>query len=482
MVTRIENYIGGELRAPHSDQWLDDVNPTTGELIARVPDSDEHDVADAVAAAESARGLWSRLTPAERGDWLTRLASRVEDNADELAQLETLDTGKPYTLARSVDIPRASSNLRFFASCVQGWSSHAHVMPHAINYTLRQPIGIVGCISPWNLPLYLFTWKIAPALATGNCVIAKPSELTPITAHRLSQFAVEVGLPAGVLNIIHGRGLPAGEAMVSHPAIRAISFTGGTATGRRIASLAAPLFKRLSLEMGGKNPVIIFADCDYQRMLDETIRSSFSNQGQICLCGSRILIEESLYARFRDDLVQRASILKVVDPLEQDTNLGAVITQAHQQKILGYIDIARQEGGRILHGGHAVTPTGRCRAGYFVAPTIIENLGPRCRTNQEEIFGPVVTLQPFQTEQQALELANASDYGLAASVWTSQLDRALRLSEAINCGVVWVNCWLVRDLRTPFGGMKQSGVGREGGEEALRFFTEAKNVCMKSGE
>jgi aminomuconate-semialdehyde/2-hydroxymuconate-6-semialdehyde dehydrogenase len=347
-----------------------------------------------------------------------------------------------------------------------------------LNYTLRQPIGVVGCISPWNLPLYLFTWKIAPALASGNCVIAKPSELTPMTAYLLAELCQEIGLPAGVLNILHGLGGKVGEAIVAHPHIKAISFTGGTATGAVIARQAAPVFKKLSLELGGKNPVLIFADCDYDAMLTTTVRSSFTNQGQICLCGSRILVERTLYERFKQDFVQEVQKLKVGNPLHEDTRLGAVISAGHQQKILGYIALAQEEGGKILTGGKAVMPEG-CENGWFVEPTVIEGLPYDCRTNQEEIFGPVVTIQPFDTEEEALLYANSVRYGLASVLWTQNLQRTQRITQAIESGIVWVNCWLMRDLRTPFGGVKDSGVGREGGWEALRFFTEAKNICIK---
>ena len=341
-------------------------------------------------------------------------------------------------------------------------------------------MGIVGAISPWNLPLYLFTWKIAPALAAGNCVIAKPSEMTPMTAYMLSQVCIDIGLPEGVLNIVHGYGYTAGDAIVTNPKVSAITFTGGTATGEAIAKKAAPEFKKLSLELGGKNPNIIFADCNYEEMLETTIRSSFSNQGEICLCGSRIFIEMPLYERFRQDFVKKVSELKIGDPLEEDTKLGAIVSKQHYEKVLSYIDLAIQEGGTILTGGNPVTVDNpRVRNGWFIQPTVIEGLDYRCRTNQEEIFGPVVTLMPFETEEQALGMANSTKYGLASIIWTENLTRAHRVAAKIEAGIVWVNCWMLRDLRTPFGGVKASGVGREGGYEALEFFTESKNVCIK---
>ncbi len=404
----------------------------------------------------------------------------IDANLDELALAETNDNGKPLWLSKKVDIPRASSNFRFFATGIMHFAAESHTMEDkAVNYTLRQPIGIVGCISPWNLPLYLFTWKIAPALAAGNCVIAKPSEVTPVTAFLLSIICKNAGLPDGVLNIVHGTGNITGEAIVRHPAIKAISFTGSTRAGERIASIAAPKFKKLSLELGGKNPAIIFADCDWEKMMDDTIRSSFSNQGEICLCSSRILVEENIYEKFKTEFVQRTSGLTVGDPLDNHSNQGAIVSKVHFDKIMRCIDTAKQEGGKILCGGHAVKLDRRCANGFFIEPTVVEGLGPDCQTNQEEVFGPLTTLQSFKTEEEALQLANATQYGLAATIWTQDISKANRVAAKVDSGIVWINCWLLRDLRTPFGGMKNSGVGREGGWEALRFFTEAKNVCIQ---
>lgn len=476
----IENYIGGNLVAPLSSQFIDCVNPATAEVFAQIPNSNEKDIELAVQAATIAKESWGNTTLEERFKILNRIADLIDENIDAFALAETNDNGKPLWLSKKVDIPRASANFRFFATGIMHFASESHSMQgKAINYTLRQPIGIVGCISPWNLPLYLFTWKIAPALAAGNCVIAKPSEVTPITAYLLSKICIIAGLPAGVLNIVHGLGNSCGEAIVKHKKIKAISFTGSTRAGEQIASIAAPMFKKLSLELGGKNPNIIFADCNWDKMMKTTIQSSFSNQGQICLCGSRILIEESIYQKFKSEFIEKVKSLTVGDPLHENSKQGAVVSKAHFDKVLNCIEIAKNEGGKILLGGNAVKLEGRCANGFFIEPTIIEGLDANCTTNMEEIFGPVVTLQTFKTVEEALQLANTSNYGLSATIWTQDISKANYIAAKTESGILWVNCWLVRDLRTPFGGNKNSGIGREGGWEALKFFTETKNVCIE---
>ncbi len=477
---KIQNFINGEFFAPISGEYLNNYNPATGEVYSLIPDSDERDVENAVSAATAAFPLWSKMPKEKRSAILVRLSELIQKNLEKFALAESIDNGKPLWLAKSVDIPRAVSNFYFYATAALHTHTEAHAMEGlALNYTLKTPIGVAGCISPWNLPLYLFSWKIAPALAAGCTVVAKPSEITPMTAYLLSELCTEAGMPNGVLNIVHGLGSKTGMAIVSHPGIAAISFTGGTKTGETIARTAAPMFKKLSLELGGKNPNIIFADADFEKAVHTSVRSSFSNQGEICLCGSRIFVERSIYEKFKTAFVDEVKKLKVGDPLNDDNWIGAIVSLPHKDKILSYIKLAQEEGGKILCGGNEVNPGGKNSQGYFIAPTVIEGLSHDCRTNMEEIFGPVVTIMPFDTEEEVLNFANSTQYGLAATLWTQNLTRAHRMSANIQSGIVWVNCWLLRDLRTPFGGMKGSGVGREGGFEALNFFMEEKNVCIK---
>ncbi len=474
------NYIDGAYCPPINAQYFDNINPATGAAYCLIPDSDENDLASAVSAADKAFPTWSKMPAEERSKLLVRFSEGIEKRMELLVAAESKDNGKPITLARHVDIPRAVSNFHFFASAIIHFSSESHYMEGVgVNYTTRKPIGIVACISPWNLPLYLFTWKIAPALAAGNCVIAKPSEITPYTATMLGEIATEAGLPPGVLNILNGTGAKIGDAIIRHPKISAISFTGGTATGEHIARTAAPMFKKLSLELGGKNPTIIFDDCDFDDALKTTIRSSFSNQGQICLCGSRIFVQKGIYEKFKQAFVAKVATSIVSFPEDPKANLGAIVSESHLTKILSYIDLAKKEGGEILTGGNRVFLPAPHDKGYYLEPTIIESLPYDCKTNQEEIFGPVVTIMPFDTEEEVLMMANSTKYGLASSVWTTNVKKAHRIADQLNMGIVWVNAWLIRDLRTPFGGMKASGVGREGGLEVLRFFTEPKNIFIK---
>jgi len=477
-VEKLYNFINGKFVAPNSNQYLEIFEPATGQTYAQVADSNSADIENAYESAQNAFGNWSSLSVKERADYLNKIAEGLESRLDEFAEYESRDTGKPISLAKSVDIPRAVSNFRFFADYGQEFNFESELNnDQSHNKIIRSALGVIGCISPWNLPLYLFSWKIAPALIAGNTVVAKPSEITPFTAFKLGEICQDAGLPPGVLNIIHGQGSIAGDALVNHSKIKAISFTGGTTTGKLIAKKTASSFKKLSLEMGGKNPSIIFSDCDFDKMMKTVVRSSFSNQGQICLCSSRILVEESIYEKFKTNFIQRVSDLRMGDPSEIETQFGALSSKGHFDNVIDYIEIAKQEGGKILLGGNAKKLNGRCGNGWFIEPTIIEGLNNSCRTNQEEIFGPLVTLQSFKSEKDAIQLANETEYGLSATIWTEDNEKANRVSALIDAGVIWVNCWLVRDLRTPFGGMKQSGLGREGGDEALRFFTEPKNIC-----
>ena len=477
---RIKNFVDGEFVEPVGGNYLDNIEPATGKPYSQVPDSDGRDVELAVLAAEKAFEDWSQKPAAERSNILLRIADFIERDLEKLARAESIDTGKPLSLARSLDIPRAASNFRFFATAILHTESEAHVTDNvAFNYTLRQPRGITGLISPWNLPLYLLSWKIAPAIAVGNTAVAKPSELTPMTAFMLCEVASEAGLPNGVLNIVHGTGPKVGAPITAHPKVTTISFTGGTVTGKKVAEACAPLFKKVSLELGGKNPNIVFADADLDAAIAGSLRSSFANQGQVCLCGSRVFVERSIYNNFINRFLDKASKLRSGDPLDERTEQGAIVSKTQLDKVKFYVDLAQQEGGQIAIGGNAPEPINdRCRDGYFFKPTVITGLPVSCRTNREEIFGPVVTVTPFDNEDEVIGYANDCEYGLASSVWTQNLNRAHRVAEKIHTGTVWVNCWLVRDLRVPFGGMKQSGVGREGGEEALRFFTEPKNICI----
>lgn len=474
---QLSNFIGGDFCAPANGAYLPLYNPADGSVYGEVPDSSSADVESAFVAAKSAWSSWS-VTPAEqRFQVLNRIAELIDERREELAQAESKDQGKPVWLARN-EMIRSAQNFRFFATAAMQFASESHAMEDkAINYTLRQPIGVVGCISPWNLPLYLFSWKIAPALAAGNCVIAKPSEFTPVTAWMLGQICQDAGLPAGVLNVVQGLGPSVGQSMVEHPGIKAISFTGGTATGKHLAATAAPMFKKLSLELGGKNPNVIFADAQLEKAIKTTVSSSFLNQGEICLCGSRVFIERSVYEEVKAQLVQAAKAMKVGPPDSEEVRMGAIVSKPHYEKVLSYIELAKKEGASVLAGGHAVFPEGH-EQGWYIAPTILENLAFDCRCNQEEIFGPVITLTPFDSEEEVLMMANSTEYGLAATLWTENLTRAHRMAAQLQMGIVWVNCWLLRDLRTPFGGAKSSGVGREGGWEAMRFFTEPKNVCV----
>lgn len=473
---KILNFIDGQLVAPQGGNFIDNIEPATGEIYSHIANSDAADVDAAVKAAQAAWPAWKETSAAERAAMLNKLAELIEAKQDDFIRAEVIDNGKPLSLASRVDVPRGIANLRAFAQAAIEFGGEEFKKPSSYSYTLRAPIGIVSVISPWNLPLLLFTWKLAPALAAGNCVIAKPSEVTPMTAYMLSELLNEAGFPKGVVNILHGRGASVGAAITDHPDIRAISFTGGTETGITIYSGAAKQLKKVSLELGGKNPAIIFDDADWDAMIEGVRTAAFANQGQVCLCGSRILVQRSVYDKFKADFLAKVAEIKIGDPLEAETTHGATVSKEHMGKVLGYIELAKQEGGTILTGGKRRIVKGRCADGYFIEPTVIEGLSPTCRTNQEEIFGSVVTLIPFDTEEEALEIANSTEYGLAASVWTSDDAKAERMAAHIESGIVWLNCWNLRDLDTPFGGVKKSGIGREGKWRAMQFFTEEKTV------
>jgi len=472
------NYIGGRFVTHSDDQWLDNTEPATGSHICRVPLSDSSDVDAAVAAARSAHLAWSALSHSERADWLDRIADALEARYEDVAALESRDTGKPISLARDVDAQRSVSNFRFFAGILREHEEEVFEMASATNYVVHKPVGVGALITPWNLPLYLLSWKVAPAIGMGNTVVCKPSELTPMTADLLMQVIDEVGLPAGVVNLVHGDGAGAGAPLVAHSDVDLVSFTGGTSTGEKVATSAAPAFKKLSLELGGKNASIIFADCDIESTVAGVVRAGFLNQGQICLCGSRVLVEDSIYDEFRDRFIDAVEAMRVGDPSDEATDLGALISRQHLEKVQSYVELAKQEGGNLLTGGAPCMPA-EFEHGNWMAPTVIEGLSPDSRCSTEEIFGPVVTLHPFSSEDEAVAIANNTRYGLAGSVWTGDLEKGKRVSETIETGMVWVNTWLHRDLRVPFGGVKDSGVGREGGKWSLDFFSEAMNVCVK---
>lgn len=476
---KILNYIDGELKPAKSEKFLENKNPSRGVVYSLVPDSNEEDVISAVEAAEKAFAGWAGLAVEVRVSYLRKIAKEIENQLHELATAEVLDSGKPIAVAKTVDIPRSQTNFEFFADAMTQFHGECFVTDSkAMNYVTYSPLGVVACISPWNLPLYLFTWKIAPALAAGNTVVAKPSELTPMTAFMLSEICIRIGLPKGVLNIVHGTGANVGAPLVQNKKIKAVSFTGSTAVGKSIAASVAGQFKKVSLELGGKNANIIFADCDFEKAVNTSVRSSFSNQGQICLCGSRIFVQKSIYEKFKNALIEKVKALKQGDPLLPETQQGAVVSEAHMQKVLSYIELAKKENGKILCGGGRANLSLDLNSGYYIEPTLIEGLSSDSRLNQEEIFGPVATLIPFEAEDEVLKMANSTNYGLSASVWTQDIQKAQRVSKKLQTGIVWINTWMLRDLRTPFGGVKDSGLGREGGNYALSFMSEIKNVCL----
>ncbi|CAB4382452.1 unnamed protein product [Rhizophagus irregularis] len=476
---KLSNFIGGEFASLEENLYIDNYDPSIGKVYAQIPDSSEHEINLAVEAAQKAFHTWSKTPCSTRAQIMYRIADILESKLDEFAMAESKDQGKTLEFAKNVDIPRSIYNFRYFAGHILHMEEKATVMDNGyLNYVQRSPLGVAGLISPWNLPLYLLTWKIAPCLAAGCTCVAKPSEFTSVTAYMLCDIFKQAGLPEGVVNMVFGKGPKAGQALVSHPKVPLISFTGGTVTGKKLNETCAPLFKKVSLELGGKNANIIFEDCDFEKAVDTSIRAAFSNQGEICLCGSRIFVQKSIYKKFLESFVPKVRQLVVGDPRDPKTKVGALISKQHMEKVLGYIELAKQEGGVIECGGERKQLDGEFSDGYFVEPTVITNIKPSCRVAQEEIFGPVVTVHPFETEEEAIDLANNNQYGLSCSVWSENGKRARRVAESIQVGYVWVNCWMVRDLRVPFGGVKQSGIGREGGEYSMNFFTEQKSICL----
>ena len=475
---KICNYINGCLVAPKSGEYIKNISPVDGVHYSLIPNSTEDDVDSAVEAAKKAFINWGSSSKKVRFNWLMKLADAIDDCSEELIIAESYDNGKPEWLARKVDIPRCSENFRFFATAMLHHKTSAFDMDgEALNYTLNPPIGVAGCISPWNLPLYLLTWKIAPAIAVGNTVVAKPSEITPYTAYLFSKICQKINFPKGVINIIHGYGDTAGDAVVRKCDI--ISFTGGTKTGRVVAASAAKSFKKCSLELGGKNPSIVFKDCDFEKTIKTVLRSAFTNQGQVCLCGSRIFVEKDIYDKFIRSFVEKAKELKVGDPKIKHNDLGAIVSEAHVKNIIKHVDNALKKGAKIVCGGKRLKLTGKLSGGFYMSPTVLLNTKNSDPINQEEVFGPVVTIISFNNERELVELSNQTKYGLSASIFTNDVSKAHRLAAKIDSGLIWINSWLLRDLRIPFGGMKSSGVGRKGGNESLNFFTETKNICVK---
>ncbi|ADU93876.1 2-hydroxymuconic semialdehyde dehydrogenase [Geobacillus sp. Y412MC52] len=474
-----QHFINGRFLPSQSGKMFQNINPATGEVIGTVCEGGKEEIDLAVAAAKRAlSGPWKRMTTGERIAVLRRIGDLILERKEELARLESLDTGKPYSLSLTLDIPRAAYNFHFFADYLRSVGTEAYQTDEvAINYSIRRPVGVVGLINPWNLPLLLLTWKLAPCLAAGNTAVIKPAEWTPLTATVLAEICKEAGVPDGVVNVVHGFGPDsAGAALTEHPDVDAITFTGETTTGKVIMAAAAKSLKKLSYELGGKNPNIIFADADLDEAIETTLKSSFMNQGEVCLCGSRIYVERPVYEQFLQKFVAKTKELVVGDPFDPKTNVGALISEEHYERVMSYIELAKEEGGRILTGGKR--PDGLDR-GYYLEPTIIVGVNRNCRIVREEVFGPVVTVMPFDEEEEVIAQANDTHYGLSATIWTNDLRRAHRVAARIEAGIVWVNTWFLRDLRTPFGGMKQSGIGREGGMHSFEFYTELTNICIK---
>lgn len=475
----IDHFINGKFTAPSKGEYFDDLNPATGKAIARVASGAAEDIDQAVSAAKQAfeKGPWSRMAMQERSSILRRVGDLILKNLDTLAMAETMDTGKPLSESREGDIPRAAQNFHFFADYALALHDECYtVTPQERHLAVREPQGVSGLITPWNLPLYLASWKIAPCLVMGNSCVLKPAEWTPQTANILAALMHEAGVPEGVFNVVNGFGAnAAGEALTRHPDVRSISFTGETSTGRAIMAAASGTLKKVSFELGGKGANIIFADADLNEALPTAIRAAYRNQGQICLAGSRLFVQESVYKQVADELQKRVSQIKVGNPLDSSTQMGAIISREQLEKVQTYIEIGKKDG-KLLYGGERLQNLGE---GNFLSPALFSEIDNSSKVCQEEIFGPVLPIIPFKDEEDLLEMVNSTPYGLSCSVWTNDANRQHRMASGIKSGIVWVNCWFARDLRTPFGGQKSSGVGREGGRWALDFFSEMKTICYR---
>ena len=474
------HFIDGQFVESLNKKTFNNVNPVTEEVYATVAEGGAEEIDLAVKAAKRAfkEGPWGKMSTQERSKIIRKIGDILEERQEEIAQLESIDTGKHLKFSRHVDAPRAAANFHFFADFMLsvGTEAFQDEVHGAINYGFRRPIGVVGLIQPWNLPLFLLTWKLAPALAAGCTVVIKPSELTPMTATKLMEIIKEAGVPDGVVNLVHGFGAGAGSAINKHPDIAGIGFIGQVSTGARIMQEAAPTLKKLSFELGGKNPNIIFADVDIDEVVDGTIRSSFTNQGEVCVCGENIFVERSVYAEFVEKLAAKTRELKVGNPFDMDNDQGALVAKVHYDKVMSYLKVAEEEGGTFVTGGKS--PEGLDK-GYFVEPTIITGLDSTSRIAREEIFGPVVAVIPFDTEEEVIEIINDTRMGLSNTIWTNDVRRAHRVAQSIESGLSYINCWFVRDLRTPFGGTKDSGLGRVGGVHSWEFYTELTNICVK---
>jgi aminomuconate-semialdehyde/2-hydroxymuconate-6-semialdehyde dehydrogenase len=482
-VKSILNYIDGQF--VRGKREFPDINPANGSVIAQVSEADQPLVDAAVSAGRKAFHEWCRLSTRERATALYRVADAIETRFDCFVAAEVADTGKPATLASKLDVPRAAANFRVFADLIRtaGLESFQTETPdgkQALNYTVRKPLGVVGVIVPWNLPLLLLTWKVAPALACGNAVVVKPSEETPATATLLAEAMKEAGIPDGVYNVIHGFGpSSAGEFLTQHPDVNAVTFTGESQTGATIMKSVAPMLKPVSFELGGKNAAVVFADCDFEEAVSGVAESVFLNTGQVCLCAERIYIERAIFERFAEGLKHKAETLRIGSPVDEKTDLGPLISAGHREKVLSYYKLAREEGAALIAGGGVPRFDNALDQGFYIQPTIYTGLGETARSVKEEIFGPVCHVAPFDSEDEAIAMANDTKYGLAASIWTSNLKRGHRVAQQMNVGITWVNCWFLRDLRTPFGGVGLSGIGREGGMHSLNFYSELNNVCVR---